>query len=256
MRVCSLKGITMRRFAMGACALSLILTGCETSEVGALGQVLGEVLGPTGAGQTESPSLIDIDAALRQALEVGSERVTSQIGVLDGYWQDPQIRIPLPGRLGEVQSQLAQIGLSGPFDDLQLRMNRAAEQAVPVGKTLVVDAIKAITIEDAVAVLRGGDTAATDFLRGKTEVGLRDTFTPYVETALQSSGAYQALDQLTASNPLLTGFTSDFKSSLTTHAVQLGLEGFFGYLAVEEKKIRDNPLARSTELLKRVFGSI
>ena len=88
-----------------------------------------------------------------------------------------------------MQSQLKQVGLSGPLDDLQLRMNRAAEDAVPAGKTIIVDAVKSITIEDAVGILRGGDTAATDFLRGRTENNLRGLFTPYVESALNESGA-------------------------------------------------------------------
>lgn len=147
------------------------------------------------------------------------------------------------------------MGLSGPLDDLQLRMNRAAEQAVPAGKTIVIDAVKSITFEDAMGLLRGGDSAATDFLRNKTEANLRTTFTPYVESALTSSGAYQTLDNLTSSQPLLAVAATDYKSDLTSFAVQYGLNGLFNYLAVEEKKIRDNPVARSTELLRRVFGS-
>jgi len=84
---------------------------------------------------------------------------------------------------------------------------------------------------------------------------LRSTFSPYVETALSSSGAYQTLDSVTASVPMLSAFSSDYKSDLTNHAVQFGLDGLFNYLAVEEKKIRDNPVARTTDLLKKVFGS-
>lgn len=246
----------MRLTILGALALSVLPAGCETASSGDLGQVLGEVLG--GIEWAQSPSgelsLAEIDAGLRQALEIGTERVASQIGVVDGYWKNPQIQIPLPGRLGQVQGELSKVGLSGPLDDLQLRMNRAAEDAVPVGKRIVIDAVQSITIEDALGILQGGDTAATDFLRGRTEISLRQTFTPFVEDALESSGAYQALDSVTSSQPILAVAATDYKSDLTTYAVQFGLDGMFDYLALEEKKIRENPVARTTELLRRVFG--
>jgi hypothetical protein len=246
----------MRYTIIGALALCVFPAGCETGSSGDFGQVLGDVLGGIESGQTTSGelSLAEIDAGLRQALEIGTNRVASQIGVTDGYWNDPQIKIPLPGRLGQVQNELGKLGLAGPLDDLQLRMNRAAEDAVPAGKKIVIDAVQSITIEDALGILRGGDSAATDFLRGRTEASLRQTFTPFVENALELSGAYQALDSVTSSQPLLAVAATDYKSDLTTFAVQYGLEGLFTYLAVEEQKIRDNPVARTTELLRRVFG--
>jgi len=248
----------MRAMVFGALALCLVPAGCENGGSGEFGQVLGEVLNEIGSGETSGGELTlsEIDAGLRQALEIGTERVAGQIGVTNGYWQDPQIQIPLPGRLGDVQSQLARVGLSGPLDDLQLRMNRAAEDAVPAGKRIVIDAVQSITIEDAVGILRGGDSAATDFLRRRTEDNLRGLFTPYVESALEGSGAYQVLDSVVSDQPLLAIAAVDYKSDLTTHAVQFGLDGLFTYLAVEEKKIRDNPVARTTDLLRKVFGSI
>lgn len=246
----------MRLMIIGALALSVLPAGCETGSSGDFGQVLGEVLGGIEGAQSPNGelSLTEIDAGLRQALEIGTDRVASQIGVTDGFWKDPQIQIPLPGRLGQVQNELGKVGLSAPLDDLQLRMNRAAESAVPAGKRIVIDAVQSITIEDALGILRGGDSAATDFLRGRTEANLRQTFTPYVENALESSGAYRTLDSVTSSQPLLAIAATDYKSDLTTYAVQFGLDGLFTYLAVEEKKIRDNPVARTTELLRRVFG--
>lgn len=246
----------MRDVLIGALALSVLTAGCESGSGDQLGQVLGEVL--NGIEDAQSPSgeltLSEIDAGLRQALEIGTERVAGQIGVVDGYWKDPQIQIPLPGRLGQVQGELGKLGLSGPLDDLQLRMNRAAEDAVPAGKRIVIDAIESITIEDALGILQGGDTAATDFLRRRTEINLRQAFTPFVEDALQNSGAYQTLDSVTSGQPMLAIAATDYKSDLTTYAVQFGLDGMFSYLALEEQKIRENPVARTTELLRRVFG--
>ncbi|MEL7232636.1 MAG: DUF4197 domain-containing protein [Pseudomonadota bacterium] len=240
----------MRVMLAGALALCLLPAGCETADLEQFGEVFGEVVG--GADGADGLSGSEVEAGLRQALTIGTERVADQIGVTDGYWQDPQIRIPLPGRLGDVQRQLGPF--SGPLDDLQLRMNRAAEDAVPAGKRIVIDAVQSITIQDALGILNGGDSAATDFLRGRTEASLRTAFTPFVEDALQDSGAYQLLDSVTSSQPLLQAYAGDFKSDLTTHAVNFGLNGLFNYLAVEEKKIRDNPVARTTELLRRVFG--
>ncbi|MEM7328268.1 MAG: DUF4197 domain-containing protein [Pseudomonadota bacterium] len=246
----------MRYTIIGALALCMIPAGCESGGGGDFGEVLGEVLGGIdGSGVSGGElTLAEIDAGLRQALEIGTERVASQIGVVDGYWKDPKIQIPLPGRLGQVQGELAKLGLSGPLDDVQLRLNRAAESAVPAGKRIVIDAVQSITIEDALGILQGGDSAATDFLRRRTETSLRQTFTPFVENALDSSGAYQALDSVTSSQPLLAIAATDYKSDLTAYAVQFGLDGLFNYLAVEEQKIRDNPVARTTELLRRVFG--
>jgi len=246
----------MRYTILGALAFCLLPAGCETDGSGELGQVLGEVLSGIENGQSTGGELTlsEIDAGLRQALEIGTERVADQIGVVDGYWTDPRIQIPLPGRLGQVQDHLSQLGISGPLDDLQLRMNRAAESAVPAGKTIIVDAVQSITIEDAIGILQGGDSAATDFLRERTEMNLRQTFTPYVEDALNASGAYQALDSVTSSQPLLAVAATDYKSDLTSYAVQFGLDGLFSYLADEEQKIRENPVARTTDLLRRVFG--
>lgn len=248
----------MRRVILGAILACCLPAACESGgSAGALGDVLGGISGYPGASGTSQGALTqaEIEAGLRQALEIGTERVASQIGVTDGYWADPKIRIPLPGRLGEAQRELSKVGLSAPLDDLQLRMNRAAEDAVPAGKRIVIDAVRSITIQDAVSILQGGDTAATDFLRGRTETSLRATFKPYVEQALEASGAYQTLDSVTSSVPLLAVAAVDYKSSLTDHAVSLGLDGMFDYLAVEEQKIRENPVARTTDLLRKVFGA-
>ncbi|MEL7453963.1 MAG: DUF4197 domain-containing protein, partial [Pseudomonadota bacterium] len=115
-------------------------------------------------------------------------------------------------------------------------------------------AVQSITLEDALGILQGGDNAATSFLRGKTEASLRDAFQPYVDTALADSGAFQALDGVTGRYGL-SRISSDLRGDMTNHAVNLGLDGMFFYVAEEEKKIRENPVARTTDLLKKVFGT-
>jgi len=229
---------------------ALSLSACETLPVEGLGNVLGDF----GAQPSGGLSQFEIDAGLRQALEIGATNVSSQLGAEDGFFGDSRIRIPLPGRLGDLQSNLQKIGFSGPLDDLQLRMNRAAEASMPEARRLVISAVKSITLEDAVGILRGGDTAATDFLRGRTETSLRDAFAPHIDKALQNSGAFQSLNTVAANNGL-GGLASNLQGDMRDHAVNFGLDGMFYYVAQEEKKIRENPVARTTDLLKKVFGA-
>lgn len=230
------------------------LTACETVPGEGLGSVLGEIVNGASANVPGGLSSLEIDAGLRQALEIGATNVASQLGAEDGFFGDDAIRIPLPGRLGELQDNLQKVGLSAPLDDLQLRMNRAAEAAMPDARKLMVSAVKSITLDDAVGILQGGDTAATDFLRGRTETSLRSALAPHVDTALTNSGAFQSLDGVT-SRYGLTSVASNLKGDMTDHAVNLGLSGMFLYVASEEKKIRENPVARTTDLLRKVFGA-
>ncbi|MEO1029110.1 MAG: DUF4197 domain-containing protein [Pseudomonadota bacterium] len=240
----------MRQSAFAGMAFGVltIVTGCES-----LPADLGGVLGTIGS---EAPlTSAEIDAGLRQALELGTNSVTSRLGQDGGFFNDTNIRIPLPGRLATLQAELGKVGLSGPLDDVQTRMNASASAAMPEARRLVVNAIQSMTLEDALGILRGGDTAATDFLRGRTEDSLRSAFSPFVNQALAESGTFQALDSI-GDRYALGAVTSDVRSDLTSHAVNLGLDGLFFYVAAEEKKIREEPVARTTELLRRVFGSI
>ncbi|MGH1421259.1 MAG: DUF4197 domain-containing protein [Hyphomonas sp.] len=243
----------MKFLITGAAALALMCTGCKTLETnGQLGTVLGEVLGSETAQSVLSEA--EIEAGLREALSVSTNLVSAQLSAKDGFFADPEIHIPLPKSYRKIQSNLEVIGASGPLDDLELRLNRAAEDAVPEGKKLVLAVVQSITIEDALNILNGGDTAATDFLRQRTETQLRASFTPYVSASLAESGAFTSLENV-AGQYGLGGVTSNLQSDLTNHAVGLGLDGMFHYIALEEKKIRENPVARTTEILRRVFGA-
>ena len=238
----------------GALALCFVPSACESTNTSDIGAVLGDVLGG-GSEDVSGLSIAEIDAGLRQALTLGTDRVAQRIGKIDGYFADPEIRIPLPGTLGDLQDQFQGVPyVSTLFNDLELRMNRAAESAVPAAKQIVVQAVTSITLEDAVGILRGGDTAATDYLRSRTEENLRETFTPFVKQALSESGAFRTLQNV-ADAPGVSMIVGDYRDELTTHAVNLGLDGLFHYVALEEQRIRENPLARTTELLRKVFGS-
>jgi len=231
-----------------ALVLAGLPVGCESTGVYApvLGGILTDPSGPLTAAE--------IDAGLREALTVGTGNAASRLGRENGYFGDPRIRIPLPKAYREVQRNLAVFGASGPLDDVELRLNRAAEAAVPEARALILGAVRSMTIEDALGILRGGDTAATDFLRTRTEAQLRTAFTPHVKSALSKSGAFTAMENyLTGVG--LGGATTGIQADLTSHAVTLGLDGMFLYVAEEEKKIRENPVARTTDLLRKVFGA-
>tara|TARA_R110002020_G_scaffold83397_2_gene207501 strand:+ start:414394 stop:415131 length:738 start_codon:yes stop_codon:yes gene_type:complete len=243
----------MRIATFSALALALLPTGCATTgTAGDYGAILGDIMGTTG-GQS-ALTQAEIDAGLREALTVGTNLVAAQLGKTNGYFGDARVRIPLPKTYRDIQTNLARVGASGPLDELELRMNRAAEAAVPEAKTLILGAVKSITINDALQILNGGDTAATDYLRSRTETQLRQAFTPYVKQTLAQSGAFTSLEQV-AGQYGFGGVTGSLQNDLTQHAVGLGLDGIFLYVAEEEKKIRDNPLARTSEILRRVFGN-
>jgi hypothetical protein len=218
-----------------------------------MSKLVGDVLHQHLPGDNQTLSKSDVSSGLKEALTVATDTVARRIGAKNGYFGDSQIRIPLPGVLGDAQKRLKPFGMSGPLDDLQLRMNRAAETATPTARKLVVDAVKSMTIEDAVGILRGNDTAATDYLRRKTEPSLRRAFRPYVDKELTTSGALTALDGAIAKYGAGVA-PADTHGWLADHAVTGALDGLFYYVAREEQAIRHDPVKRTTDLLKRVFG--
>lgn len=252
----------MRRFPVPSIALlaaaiavapAVAQTPAPAQPKSDLSRIFGDVLHQHLPGDTQSLSKGEVSSGLKQALTVSTNAVAKQLGAKNGYFGDAKIRIPLPGVLGEAQKRLKPFGMSGVLDDLQLRMNRAAESAAPTARKLVVDAVSSMTIEDALGVLRGGDTAATDYLRKKTEPSLRKAFRPYVDKELANAGALTALDG--ALNTYGAGLvTTDAHGWLADNAVTGALDGLFYYVAQEEQAIRHDPAKRTTDLLRRVFG--
>ena len=211
---------------------------------------------PGGAapGTGSALSTADIASGLREALRVGSDRVVSQVGQADGYNGDAAIRLPLPGSLKSVQSALAAAGMSGMLDDLELRLNRAAEAAAPKARALFVDAISEMTIEDARNIYDGPKDSATRYFQSKMSPSLAAEMAPVVNESLSDVGAIQSYDAVMGQYKQIP-FVPDAKADLTEYVVEKGMDGIFFYLAKEEAAIRDNPAARSTELLQKVFGA-
>ena len=204
----------------------------------------------TGSGLTQN----EMGSGLKEALRVGTESVVAQLGQTDGFYGDKAIHIPLPGQLATVQKALRAAGYSGLVDDLELRLNRAAEQATPKAKALFVDAIAAMTIQDAQKILNGPDDSATQYFRKAMGPGLGKEMKPIVDAALAEAGAVQAYDAMMGQYKALP-FMPDAKANLTDYVVDKGMDGIFHYVAKEEAAIRNNPAARTTDLLKKVFGN-
>lgn len=204
----------------------------------------------TVAGLSQS----EIVDGLKEALKVGSERVVSQLGESGGFNADPAIRIPLPEQLQQVKSVLERVGMGGVMTDLETSLNRAAEQATPKAKALFWDAIKEMSFDDAKRIYSGPDDAATQYLRDKMSAPLGEALRPIVDDSLSQVGAVKLYDQAMGRYDNIP-FVPDVKANLTDHTVDKGMDGIFYYLAQEEAAIRKDPLKRSTELLRKVFGA-
>lgn len=211
--------------------------------------VTSQSSGGTGALSTQ-----DIAAGLKEALTVGTGRVVSQLGKPDGFNADPLIHIPLPENLKKVQDTMNKIGMGGMMNDLELKLNQAAETATPQAKELFLDAISKMTLDDVTGIYKGADDAATQYFRGKMSDPLKAKMAPIVEQSLAEVGAVKAYDSAMSRYGQIP-FVPDVKADLQNHVLDKGLDGIFHYVAQEEAAIRANPAARTTDLLKKVFGA-
>lgn len=231
------------------------LAACTTDEINSvLDSVIG---GANGVAGSTGLSGAEAAAGIRAALENGVGAAITQVGRTDGYFGDPTIRIPLPGTLSDIRDTLARFGLSGSLDNLEVQLNRGAETAAPQARSIFVSAIKALSISDALGIVRGGPTSATDYFQRETTPSLTELFSPIMTSALQRAGAIQTFDDVVArldSIPLAPELGADAKSDLINHGVKRGLGGLFTYIGEEEAAIRANPAKRTSEILQRVFG--
>ncbi len=243
--------------AIGCAAMLLAGAGAHASFLdklkGAVDQVTGSG-GTSGSATTGGLATDQIIAGLKEALRVGAERVVSQVGAVDGFNADPQIHIPLPDQLAKVQDIMRKFGLSALADDVELKLNRAAEEAAPKTKELIWKAVNEMTLDDAKKIYDGPEDAATQYFRRVATSDLKATVEPVVDNALQQVGAITAYDTLMSKYKGLP-LVPDVKSDLRAHATELTLDGIFHYLAREEAAIRANPAARTTDILKQVFGA-
>jgi len=201
----------------------------------------------------QSLSSGDISGGLKEALRVGTENVVTSLGATDGFNLDPQIHIPLPENLVQVKKVLGKIGMDSMLTDLETRLNRAAEIATPKAKQLFITAINDMTLDDVMAIYKGPEDAATQYFKSRMSGPLAVEMKPIVDDSLADVGAAKSYDDVMESYNSVP-FVPKVDANLSDYVVNKGMDGIFFYLAREEAAIRQDPAARTTDLLRRVFG--
>lgn len=201
--------------------------------------------------QSSAVTTSDVTAAFKQALNIGTGETVQKLSQAGAFLNDPKIHIPLPQTLSSLQSHLGKVGLSGPLDDLETRMNDAAVQAVPYAKDLFINAISQMTFDDVMTIYNGPQDSATQFFKEKMGPQLATLFRPSVEKTIEQAGVLQAYNKATSA---YANILPDPKAELSNYVTQKGIDGLFLYIAEEERAIRTNPAKQTTALLKKVFG--
>ena len=240
-------------------AVLLTFSGASGGGLGDLFKSAEDALSGSGlaGGRGVGGELSDaqIGSGLKQALSIGAERAVSTLATRGGFLQDDRVRIPLPGPLRQAGGALRAVGYGDLVDEFEVTVNRAAERAMPETLEIVKQTVRDMTLTDVRRILNGGDTAATEYLREHAGERLHRAVRPIVAEATESAGATAAYKNLQGRmsagvGGLLGGGSLDLDDYVTGKA----LDGLFLKLAAEEKAIRENPVARTTDLLKQVFG--
>lgn len=241
---------------------------CWSVEAGAadLGDLLRKLQGgaaetPPKTAPAESGSGLaalsegDVAKGLRQALDQGAVAAVAKLGKKDGFLGNDRVKIPLPPSLEKVAGVMRTFGQGEAADELVVAMNRAAEAAVPQAKTLLLGAIKKMSVQDAKAILTGGDEAATQYFRNATESQLHDSFLPIVTKSVGKLGVTQRYNSL-AGKAAQFGLVEPEQASIQEYVTDKSLDGLFLMVAEEERAIRKNPVERTGYWVKKVFGAL
>jgi len=204
---------------------------------------------------TGSQAITDSElvAGFKQALEIGTKKAVELASRPGGFLNNPEIRIPLPGKLQSAADMLKRFGLGSQVEAFEKSMNQAAEQAAKEALPVFTQAVKEMTFEDAKKLWKGGDTSITEYFKNKTFKTLYARFKPVVHSRVEQVGVTQYYNNL-ISNPAVKGLVGNTDLDLDHYVTNKTLEGLFKLLAQQEKEIRSNPVARTTDLLKKVFG--
>jgi hypothetical protein len=226
-----------------------VFAACTTAQIN---QTIGDVNKTLGSSKPVTTA--EVAEGLKEALIKGISNGSDLASQIDGYFKNPEIKIPFPPDVKKVEDRLRQIGLGAEVDKFIVTLNRGAEDAAKEAKPIFITAIKSMTIQDAWSILRGDQDAATQYLKRTTSGLLKEKFKPVIQNSLSKVNATRYYkDIVTRYNqiPLVQKVNPD----LDDYATDKAIEGLFILIAKEEKNIRENPVARTTELLKRVFAS-
>jgi hypothetical protein len=237
------------RTSLLAIALALC---CSTGAIAQLDEILKKADEALQQHDTSGLSDDKIISGLKQALQLSTGRAVALIGKPDGFLKNDAIHIVLPPKLETVGKAMRMFGMGGKVDELETGMNRAAEQATPQAKQIFLAALKKMSFDDARKILSGTDTAATDYFKRTSSANLTTAFSPIVHTSMEKVGVIQQYDRVISSAPGGSALAGEF--DLDKYVVGKTLDGLFYELGQEEKKIRKDPAAQTTALLKEVFG--
>ncbi|MDR3417617.1 MAG: DUF4197 domain-containing protein [Nevskia sp.] len=232
-------------------AASLVLTAAGAVRADEFSSFAKSLVQQPAAQNALSDS--DIAAGLKQALAKGTSNAVKQLGRTDGFWNDPSVRIPLPGPVQQLESALQAAGMGAQLEQLHMSFNRAAEQAVPLAADVFGQAVQKLTLDDVRGILNGPQDAATQYFKRTTSDTLAAKFKPIVARITSKAGLAQQYNSLTASAGPMASMLG--VPDLDGYVTQKALDGLFLRVADEEKSIRTNPAARTTDLLKKVFGA-
>lgn len=228
--------------------LALVLTGCTSAQIN---QAINDVNKSLGG---ERPlTTAEVAEGLKEALVKGISTGSDLVSVTDGYFKNPEIKIPFPEDVKKVEDALRKIGLGSQVDRFVMTLNRGAEDAAKEAKPIFIAAIKSMTIQDAWAILKGEDDAATEYLKRTTSALLKDKFKPVIQSSLNKVDATKYYGEIVTRYNQIP-LVEKVNPNLDDYATDRAIEGLFVMIAKEEKNIRQDPIARTTEILKRVFG--
>ena len=233
----------MRKFL-----LTLIIVVVIAGQAGAqFWKVLEKKSNPTALTSEE------ITKGLKEALINGASKGSQMVSQVNGYFGNPEIKIPFPPDVKRVEDQARQIGLGKQVDEFVLALNRGAEDAAKEAAPIFIDAIKAMTVQDALGILKGQPDAATQYLRKTTSIQLAEKFKPVVQNSLNKVNATKYYGDIVGNYNRIP-FVQKVNPDLNAYATDMAIQGLFIMIAKEEKNIRQDPLARSSDILKKVFN--
>jgi len=213
------------------------------------------LVGNAGAASIADLTNSDATNGLKQALNEGSIAAVAKLGAENGFFGNPKVKIPLPPAMQRVESAMRLAGMRKQADELVLTMNRAAEAAVPEAKQLLVDAVKKMSVQDAKGILTGGDTAATEYFKRTTEGDLTKRFLPIVKKATEKVGLAQQYNSL-AGQGAAFGLVKEDQATIENYVTKKALDGLYLMIGEQEKAFRQNPLGASSDIVKKVFGTL
>jgi len=226
--------------------LSLVACNATLPQMAETGAVVA-----SAAGYNNQAQLI---RAIKESLELGSTRVSTSLSAPGGYAKSPLYRIELPANLQPIAGSLRQMGLGSQLDRVEMLMNQGAEKAAVEAQAVFIEAVRNMSVTDALGIVRGHSTAATDYFRSQTEASLRQRYMPIIKQNLQQIGFYNQYQQFLGTYNILP-LANKPSLDLEQHVLNMALDGLFKQVAVEEQLIRKDPVGRGSQIIGSVFGA-